>query len=416
MNRPVGRLRAAMVVARRDFLAIVGTPTFLVFLLAPLLFMGLSALGSQSAASLVQNADATQRIVAVVPASERAAFQATDARLRELAPGRTPPQLVIVPADNAHGAMVDQLQRNPDVSAILTGSAERPRIAEREGGGAAGRYLALLADSVARGGTSNAAVPDISVAERVPLGGAQGSGRAAQAGLGYGAVFVLFLLILLLGGQTVGTLAEEKGNKVIEILAAAVPMESVFFGKLVGMLGVALLFVAFWGSLITLAGSAVLSQIAEPEVLSQVAVQPAVGWPLFLLLGFLYFLMGFMLLGAMFLGLGALASSVREIQMLSLPITLFQVGMFTLGSATANAPGTQAALIAQWLPWSSPFAMAARGATDPTLWPHVIALGWQALWLMISIVAAVRLFRFGVLRSGPLIPWLTRRQPPPAGD
>ena len=35
----------------------------------------------------------------------------------------------------------------------------------------------------------------------------------------------------------------------IEILAAAVPLESVFLGKLIGRFGVALLFLAFWGSI-----------------------------------------------------------------------------------------------------------------------------------------------------------------------
>jgi ABC-2 type transport system permease protein len=188
--------------------------------------------------------------------------------------------------------------------------------------------------------------------------------------LGYGAVFITFLLILMLGGQTVGTLAEEKGNKVIEILAAAIPMESVFYGKLIGMLGVALLFIGFWGGVVAIGGSAVVSQFGGADGLASVATAPAVGWPLFLLLALAYFLMGFMLLGAVFLGLGALASSVREIQMLSLPITLFQVGMFTLGSIAANLPGSTAALVAQWLPWSSPYAMIARAARDPALWPH----------------------------------------------
>ncbi|MEI9851044.1 MAG: hypothetical protein WDN24_09590 [Sphingomonas sp.] len=36
----------------------------------------------------------------------------------------------------------------------------------------------------------------------------------------------------------------------IEVLAAAVPLESVFFGKLLGAFGTAVLFVAFWGTLL----------------------------------------------------------------------------------------------------------------------------------------------------------------------
>ncbi|MCS7493946.1 ABC transporter permease, partial [Raoultella planticola] len=63
-------------------------------------------------------------------------------------------------------------------------------------------------------------------------------------------VFAMFFLTLFLSGQAVGTMAEERSNKVIEILAAAVPLESVFFVKLIGMFGAAVLFVLFWATII----------------------------------------------------------------------------------------------------------------------------------------------------------------------
>ena len=194
-------------------------------------------------------------------------------------------------------------------------------------------------------------------------------------------------------------LAEEKGNKVIEILAAAIPLESVFFGKLIGMLGVAVLFVSFWAALI---GGLLLAASGQMPAgaLAMASFTPAVGWPMFLLLGLAYFFAAFLLLGAVFLGVGGLASTVREIQMLSLPITFMQIAMFSLASAAANSPGSGIARFAQILPWSSPFAMAARAATDASLWPHLLALGWQALWIAITIALAVRVFRIGVLRSG----------------
>ena len=107
--------------------------------------------------------------------------------------------------------------------------------------------------------------------------------------------------------------------------------------------------------------------------------------------------MSFLLLGAVFLGVGAQAATVREIQMLSLPITIFQVGMFSLCSAAASAPGTTLATIAQVIPFSSPLAMAARAATDEARGVHLLALGWQALWVGLVILISVRLFRAGVL-------------------
>src|SRR3546814_11284706 len=73
--------------------------------------------------------------------------------------------------------------------------------------------------------------------------------------------------------------------------------------------------------------------------------------------------MAFLLLGAIFLGVGAQAGTVREIQMLSLPITILQVAMFSLCTAAASAPGSTLATVAQIIPFSSPLAMAARAAT-----------------------------------------------------
>ena len=44
-------------------------------------------------------------------------------------------------------------------------------------------------------------------------------------------------------------LVEEKSNKVIEVLAAAVPLDAVFLGKLLAMLAMSLVGLLFWGVL-----------------------------------------------------------------------------------------------------------------------------------------------------------------------
>jgi ABC-2 type transport system permease protein len=393
-------LSAALVIARRDFVSIVFTPTFLLFLLAPLLMIGFGAVGGMTSSGMMQSAGASERVVAIVPQAETAAFTAADARLRGVAGGPAgAPRLIVMADSAAHRDAVPALRRDADVLAILTGPAAAPAIAERSQDGFAGRYLATLAETVAREG-ADAARTQAASTPRFTRIAAAGPARGAQSGLGYGIVFIIFLLTLLLAGQTVGMLAEEKGNKVIEILAAAVPLQSVFFGKLLGMLGVAILFVAFWatliGGLMIAAGSGASPEAALPLA----SFTPAVGWPLFVLLGIAYFLSAFLLFGAVFLGIGGLASTVREVQMLSMPITFFQIGMFALASAAANSPGGTLAHVAQILPWSSAFAMAARGATDAALWPHLLALAWQALWIAITIALSVRLFRVGVLRSG----------------
>jgi len=194
----------------------------------------------------------------------------------------------------------------------------------------------------------------------------------------------------------VGTMAEERSNKVIEILAAAVPLESVFFGKLIGMFGAAMLFVLFWATVLINA-----AQLIPPEIAGHFpSLGGVIGAPVYALLFIAYFTMSYMLLGATFLSIGALTSTQRELQMLSLPITIFQMLMFGLALASAGRPGSWIETAAQVFPFSSPFAMIGLAGSSAVIWPHLLALAWQALWVAIIITIGARLFRRGVLKSG----------------
>ncbi len=401
-------LRSMFVVARRDFLAIVATPTFLLFLLAPLFMVGMGLAGGMGASQLADSARGAARIVAVANAADAEALRAADTRLRDaFTRGEAPPPLELrIAGQDAPDPIAITREKGTDTYAVMSGPFESPRIVERNAEGSSGRYLALLANQVLRDRAAGDVAPVKPRFESIQRGG---TSIALQQSLGFGAVFIIFLLTLLLAGQTVSSLAEEKGNKVIEILAAAVPLESVFLGKLLGFLGVAILFIAFW-LIMALVGGLIFATQIDPAALATaqsaskagaaLASMPATGWPFFLGIGFIYFILSFLLLGAVFLGVGAQAATVREIQMLSLPITIFQVGMFSLSAAAAAAPGSRLAAFAQIFPFSSPLAMAARAATDGDKAVHLLALGWQAIWVTLVILLSVRLFRAGVLSSG----------------
>ena len=395
-------IQSMLVVARRDFLAIVATPTFLLFLLAPLFMIGMGLAGGMGASQLADSARGAGRLVAIADPADIEALRAADARLRTVMP-REPALLELRVATPAADPVAVAKEKGSDTYAVMSGPLAAPRIVEREKDSSSGRYLVLLAGEVLRSRAAGDLPP---VTPRIEALARGGTSIAVQQSLGFGAVFTIFLLTLLLAGQTVSSLAEEKGNKVIEILAAAVPLESVFLGKLLGFLGVAVLFIAFW-VVMAIGGGLVAAAQVDPAALAAagqagkaaaaIAATPATGWGFFLGISFVYFVLSFLLLGAVFLGVGAQAATVREIQMLSLPITIFQVGMFSLSAAAASAPGSSLANFAQIFPFSSPLAMAARAATDDALGVHLLALGWQALWVALVIFISVRLFRAGVL-------------------
>lgn len=380
-------LRQTLVIARRDFIGVVMTPTFLIFLLAPLLMVGVGGIAGFGASRFEQGRSGRMQIVALVGPGEAARLEAADRRLRPLFdPKEAPPHLVAHTPALHVAEQARALARTREIAAVLVGPLTRPAILHRADDADGADYLAVLASAA----SSPASPKLVSIARHSSGEVVGGDGEEAFA-----TIFVMFFLTLLLSGQAVGMLAEERGNKVVEILAAAVPLEAVFFGKLVGMFGIALLFVGFWGGVLGGAAAFLPDQMA-----GLAAFAPAVGLPLFLLLVSIYFTLAFLLFGALFLGVGAQAGSMREIQMLSLPITLFQVGMFALASAAAGAPDSTLGTIAALFPFSSPFAMAARAASEPGLWPHPLAILWQLLWLTAAVTVAARLFRRGVLKSG----------------
>ncbi len=391
-------IRQTLTIARRDFIATVFTPTFLIFLFAPLIMGSFGAIGGLGAATVASGSDSKTRIVAIVPAGEAATMKAADTRLRQIFRGRDerPPELVTQApdADPAARARAELQAKDYDVAAVLYGPLKTPTILYGAQGYRTADYLAELAEQTVRADISGGAAP-LSRATKTAVVRAKASiGGKNQAA--FFTVFGIFFLTLLLAGQAVGTMAEERSNKVIEVLAAAVPLESVFLGKLLGMFGVAVLFVAFWGTLV----SQVTTLMPAGMAAGLANIGPAIGMPAFTLLFFAYFTMAYLLLGAVFLSVGAQASTMREIQMLSLPITIVQVAMFGLASVAASRPGTPVATFAEWFPFSSPFAMAARAANRPEIWPHLLALAWQMVWVGITITLGARAFRRGVLQSG----------------
>jgi len=283
------------------------------------------------------------------------------------------------------------------VSVVLAGLPSEPRLIGPQGQiDRLGNDVRLVLDEVA---TNDAFVrarvkrPEVTIVQTA-IDPAQGSTSANRHIIARAAQFLLFFLTLMLAGMLLSNFVEEKSNKVIEVLAAAVPIDAIFFGKMVAMLSVSVTGVAIWGSVIAVAVLSTIGANGGPIPV------PGVGWPVMITLGVLYFAMNYMILGGIFIGIGAQANSAREVQTLSMPVTMAQLAVFALASATVNDPGTPLALVAQILPISSPLAMLGRAAQEPTLWPHVLALAWQALWVVLIVRFAAERFRRGVLKSG----------------
>ncbi|HAU21332.1 MAG TPA: ABC transporter permease [Erythrobacter sp.] len=397
-NARLTRLQAALVVARRDFIAVLFSRAFFFFLLGPLFPVVVGALAG-GIGSQVQREAVSSEIGLAMSVAENESMLAAHAALREQLGGRLPNLVAIDEAADSEGfdAATVLVEQRENFAAIVQGSLAEPELVGTED--QAKRWQGMISLLAATASGNSPSVFPNTRAELVATSASTERGnrvRTAQA-----AQFFLFLLTMLLAGMVLSNLVEEKANKIIEILAAAIPMDAVFLGKLVAMLGVSLVGIAVWGSfglaIWGVAGEAITSSGSmDPASLPA----PAVGWPIFLLLALLYFSMAYLLLGSLFLTIGAMAATVREVQTLSMPVTMMQLIVFFIAAYTITQPGTWPELLAITFPLSSPFAMVAHAALQDGLWQHALALLWQGAAVILIVRGGSRLFRTRVMKSG----------------
>ena len=387
--------RAAFVIARRDFSATVLSKTFLFFLLGPLFplaigfgFVGIGAqVDRNSKPPPVAVIGSYQDFERLVAARER-----------------------LVPLSGGPESLVDlrYVAPEPDLAAQrkrLLSDENEPVIAVLDGGlifphltgavtskGRTARQVGLYVSEALRMTVEKPVIGSpVLLSPTTSTSGLEAFARNLTARFGQ---TLLFVLTIMLAGMVLSQLIEEKSSKVIEVLAAAVPVNAIFIGKLFAMLATSLVGIAFWAAI-----AASLIDLLKEGGLAGLAA-PAVGWPAFVGLALVYFSMSYLLIGATFLGIGAQASTAREVQILSMPVTMGQLLLFGFAAIGVGNPMGAPAIAAAIFPLSSPFAMIARAAEQSALWPHLVALVWQALWVALILRVAAAIFRRSVLKSG----------------
>jgi ABC-2 type transport system permease protein len=388
-------LQAAWVIGRRDFTATVMSRTFVIFLLFPVFIIAFSV-GFGAVIGKMEQQENRPRVAVIASDTDFRPIAAARDRLKPAFGEFQLAELVRAEPDDDQNDQVNALLGATDkkLVAVLSGGLAHPRLATAADDDVIRQIETILQEArqeVALA-AAKATLPPLTmpVVHVQRSAGAQAAKRTSTARAGQ---WLLFMVTVMLAGMLLSNLIEEKSNKVIEVLAAAIPVDSIFFGKLVAMLAVSLTGVAVW------VASAALAVHLWPAGGPQLPL-PAVGWPVFIALCFCYFAMNYLLLGALFLGIGSQASSVREVQSISMPVTIGQVVIFFFATVAAGPFNGPMGISAAIFPFSSPMMMIARAAQTPELWPHLIAFAWQALWVWVIVRLGAAFFRTNVLKSG----------------
>ena len=202
--------------------------------------------------------------------------------------------------------------------------------------------------------------------------------------LTFGFAFLFYITAISFGMVLAQSVVQEKETRIVEILAAAIPVRALLAGKVVGNTLLAL------SQLLLLASTALVGLLVtgEGKILAELAA-PA-GWFA------VFFLLGFVALAGLWAVAGSVATRQEDLQSTTLPAqTVLMVPLFAvlMGNDTVIA-------IASYIPIASTFAMPARMVSgDVPLWEPILAAMIVVAAAAGLVMLAARIYERALLQT-----------------
>lgn len=295
-------------------------------------------------------------------------------------------------------AAMQALERG-DVEAVLIGSSrvigrdEGSAFAEGSGlpgllqeAAATVRVQELVASSEAAGEVLDVLGTDPLAQEFLNPADADDEARSIVAYVG---LMLLYITILFNGTMVLTAVTEEKTNRVVEVLLAALRPWQLLAGKViaVGLLGITQVG-------LTIAAGLIAVQVTNPVELPEVPVGSA-------LMLVVWFVLGYGFYAVLLAAAGALVGRAEDAQSTVMPLNIVIVAGFLVSFAALADPTGPVAIIGTWVPITAPFTVPIRHALGEIL---VVELVGSMVAVIVSIILAIRLagriYGGALLRTG----------------
>ena len=208
--------------------------------------------------------------------------------------------------------------------------------------------------------------------------------------LGFGFAFLFYMAAIMFGMQIASSVVEEKQSRIVEILAAAIPVRQLLMGKVAGNTLLA------FGQMALLVATALVGLTFTDLDVALPGLAEAVGWYL------PFFLLGFVALACIWAAAGALASRTEDLQSTTMPLTMVLVVAFI---AALNLQGVWRE-VASFVPLLSTLLMPLRILEgDVSWWEPVLALVLVALFCLVTILVGTRLYQRALLHTSGSLSW-----------
>lgn len=220
--------------------------------------------------------------------------------------------------------------------------------------------------------------------------------------------FLLWSLIITGASILLNSVMEEKSNKILEVLLSSASPTEILTGK---VLGVALLTVSVllvWGGI-----GAVGLALSVPQTALDIWDVLSTDGLIFYFLA--YIVGGYLMYAVLFAAIGAFCETPRDAQTLMGPIMMVLVIPILLVQFALVNPDAPVVRFASWVPFFTPFLMAARAPSGPPPIEIIATMAGMFAVALLMVWLAGRAFRAGAL-SDVKLSWKTFGQAIAGGD
>ncbi|WP_308163213.1 ABC transporter permease [Nocardia alni] len=197
---------------------------------------------------------------------------------------------------------------------------------------------------------------------------------------------ILFYISAMLFGMSIAqSVVEEKQNRIVEILASAIPLRQLLIGKVVGNTIMALAQVVVLAAV----GLIGLTALGHSSEVGQIA--GAAGWFI------VFFVVGFLALAGLYAVAGALATRSEDLQSTATPMIMVVLLILFLGIFLTGT----ARVVASYVPFASIVTMPGRVADGSAAWwepvPSLLVMAATTCGI---VLVAEKVYRRSLMQTG----------------
>jgi len=229
---------------------------------------------------------------------------------------------------------------------------------------------------------------------------------------------MIFFGIFFYGAWLMRSVIEEKTNRVLEVIASSVKPIELMFGKLFGVLSIALTQFVIWILFYTglsIAAAPIAAMIMEaqmsalPEGASEAAsasfdptmLENMVIDPSIFVYFIIFFLLGFLIYSAIFAAIGAAVENEQDSQQFMFPVAIPIFAGYMLNTKVMQAPDSALSTFVSLFPLTAPINMISRiASTSVPFWQILISIVLMILTFLGTMWLAAKIYRVGILMYG----------------